>query len=168
MTLKEEKTNEFFVKLFTWKICKFFFILECRDGDRIKSLELQFLFNLRLFENSKLSSAFIYFYKKKQSPTEQILVKEVPNVGTHEYLINGGLFDKQGGWVQLDITRHVDYWTGDYGSELRTLKLECGSECTELYVEHCDSKMLPFLYIALKSKTENWGPILKLTCLTVD
>ena len=133
-----------------------FLILECHTNDVIKSFEMQFLFNLKLFnEESVLAKASIYFYKKEQTPTEHIAVKEVPNVGTQEYFINSGIFDKKGGWVQLDITRHVDFWTGDYGdSELRTLKLECSDDCEELNVEHCDSKKLPFLYIALKAKTE--------------
>ena len=114
---------------------------------------MQFLFNLRLFnKESKLAKASIYFYKKEQTPTEHIIVKEVPDVGTQEYFINSGIFDTKGGWAQIDITRHVDYWTADYGnSEIRTLKLECDG-CAELNVERCNSKKLPFLYITLKSK----------------
>jgi len=97
-------------------------------------------------------NAFIYFYKKDNTHGERILVKEVPDIGTHEHVINGDYF-KESGWVSLEITNQVAYWTEDYGiSESRTLKLVCTEGCTELLIEHCDSKSLPFLSLEMNSK----------------
>ncbi|XP_066920908.1 uncharacterized protein [Clytia hemisphaerica] len=138
--------------IFLWKNDR---ILEqCQNGHFIKDLELRFLFNLEIFQKNTLASARIHFFKKNETPAERIIVKEIPNVGTHEHVINSALINHDG-WAELDITKQVNYWTADYGlNEFRTLRLGCEEKCSELYVEHCDPKVMPFLSIRMKPNDE--------------